>query len=47
MHVTFLCGILDFCEDFILCGIDVVHVIMKVVFFEFHIMDVWRKPMRL
>ena len=47
MYVTFLCGTLDFCEDFILCGIDEVHVIMKVTFFETHMMDFRHKPVRL
>ena len=47
MYVTFLYGTLDFCKDFILCGIDEVHVIMKVTFFETHMVDVRRKSVCL
>ena len=38
---------MDFCEDFTLCEIDEVHVILKVTFFETHMMDVRHKLVRL
>ena len=35
MHITFLYGIFDFCEDFTLCEIVEVHVILKVIFLKY------------
>ena len=47
MYVTFQCGTLNFCQDFTLHEINEVHVIVKVTFFETHMIDVRCKPVSL
>ena len=47
MYVTFLCMKLVFYENILLCKIDEVHVILKVTFYEIHMVDVGHKLMCL
>jgi hypothetical protein len=47
IHVTLKCRMLEFKENFILCNIDEINLILDDTFFEAHTMDVWQKSARL